>query len=355
MKKVISAGIIAAAGFFLRFAARYLHGFADAYAAILNPFWVNTLGRFSGLLPFSFVEILIYAFLLFMIFLLVRLVIGLFRRKKNLKKKILRFFLSMVLLASIIFFLFEANEDIYFYRTSFASRYDYGTGSYSTEELTAVCRKLAQEANAECTQVERRSDGIMINSDGIGARVSRAMETLGKIYPELRGWYPQAKGLFSSVLMSLTGMSGIYSAYTIEANYDKDMPGYNFAFTMSHELSHLKGVLPENEANFVAYLNCMNSEDADIRYSGALLGWIYCGNELYKRDRTSWKAIAETLDASVNADLNDNNQFWNSYKGKASEAAKNFNDSYLKGEGVEEGALSYDRVVDLIVSYEISK
>ena len=152
--------------------------------------------------------------------------------------------------------------------------------------------------------------------------------------------------------MSLTNMAGIYSAYTIEANYNREMTEYNHAFCAAHELSHLKGVLQENEANFVAYLCCMNSEEADIHYSGLLSGWIYCGNELYKRDRERWMEIYRTLDDRCIADLNANNAFWARYKGEISDAAESFNDSYLKGRGQENGTESYDRVVDLIVSYE---
>ena len=155
--------------------------------------------------------------------------------------------------------------------------------------------------------------------------------------------------------MSMTDLAGIYFAFTVEANYNRDMTEYNFPFTMSHELSHVKGVLRENEANFIAYLNCMNAKDADIRYSGALLGWIYCGNELYKRDTERWREIALTLCEEANYDLTENTAFWDRYRGKVADAAQNFNDSYLKAQGQADGKESYNRVVDLIVSYEKSK
>ena len=96
----------------------------------------------------------------------------------------------------------------------------------------------------------------------------------------------------------------------------------------------------------------MNSKEPDIHYSGLLSGWIYCGNELYKRDRECWSEIYGTLDDRCIADLSANNAFWASYKGEISDAAESFNDAYLKGRGQEDGTESYDRVVDLIVSYE---
>lgn len=355
MKKLAAAAAVCAAGLVLRLCARLLDGFSDYYAVTMNAFWVNTLGRLSGLFPFSLAEMLIYFLAALFIFRIVCLLVKAAGKKPGVKKHFLDGLFTILLLAAIVFFLFEANEDVYFYRTTFAERYGYGTGSYSTAELEQVCTYLMKEANKSAGSVERDPNGIMKDSAGVGERVRKAMMNLGKTYPELSGWYPEAKGLMASFAMSRTGMAGIYSAYTIEANYNRDMPEYNIAFTMSHELSHLKGVLPENEANFIAYLNCMESSDSDIRYSGVLTGWIYCGNELLKRDRTAWEGIASQMKTDINADLNYNTEFWNSYKGTVQEAAQNFNDSYLKGEGQDEGVLSYDRVVDLIVSYEMQK
>jgi hypothetical protein len=192
----------------------------------------------------------------------------------------------------------------------------------------------------------------MVCDSDVRERVKDGMTRLGKEYDWLSGMYSTPKPVLVSELMSITNMAGIFSAYTMEANYNADMTQYNLPFSISHELAHVKGILRENEANFIAYLNCRNAQDADIYYAGMLSGWVYCGNELIKRDKKLWEQIYYTLDERARNDLAANNAFWASYKGKVSEAAESFNDSYLKGRGQVEGTLSYDRVVDLIVSYE---
>ena len=131
------------------------------------------------------------------------------------------------------------------------------------------------------------------------------------------------------------------------------MPQYNLPFTAGHELSHLKGFESEKEANFLGYLACTSSGDPDVRYSGAMMGWVYCGNELHKRDRSLWKEIYSSVCPEAQEDLNYNNVYWDRYRGKVSETVQNMNDSYLKAEGLKEGTLSYDLVTDLIVSYEL--
>ena len=330
-KHLFTALLLMAAALFLRAGARYFAGFADSYARTFNRIWVMTLGRASSVFPFSVVEFLICGLILLLFFWIIRLILAWVHRKQESgKDKFIRagrLFIGRVLvLVTLIFFLFEANEDIYFYCTPFSVREGYGEGDYSS--------------------------GIMVMNADADTRIREAMMDLGTSYVELSGWYPRAKPVFFSRIMSLTNMAGIYSAYTIEANYNRDMTEYNHAFCASHELSHLKGILQENEANFVAYLCCMNSKEPDIHYSGLLSGWIYCGNELYKRDRECWSEIYGTLDDRCIADLSANNAFWASYKGEISDAAESFNDAYLKGRGQEDGTESYDRVVDLIVSYE---
>lgn len=43
-------------------------------------------------------------------------------------------------------------------------------------------------------------------------------------------------------------LCGVYSPFTVEANYNGDMPDYNVPHTLCHELSHLKGFMREDEA-----------------------------------------------------------------------------------------------------------
>ena len=107
------------------------------------------------------------------------------------------------------------------------------------------------------------------------------MFSLGATYPELSGYYPQPKGLLFPAFLSVQNLSGIYSPFTIEANYNSAMVSYNLPFTICHELSHLRGFMQEEEANFIAYLASSQSDYKEFQYSGSLMGWIYCMNVLY--------------------------------------------------------------------------
>ena len=324
------------AALLLFLAGRYIPGFADSYRAAMNPVILDSIGRFFGLFPFSVAEMLLCAAIPLLI---------LFARRRI-------FFRALFFLLSLGALLFELNEGVYFSCTTFTRQYRLDRGSYSTEELAEVCRALAERANACAPSVSRDGEGIMQTDPGLPDRMRGAVQDLGSRYDVLDLHLPRPKGVLFSRLLSDSSLTGIYSIFTVEANYNREMAPYNTPFTMAHELSHLCGVMSEKEANFVGYLACRDSAAPDIRYSGALMGWIYCGNELYRRNYDKWLEIASTLDESVNRDLEYNTEFWDRHRGKTSETVQKLNDSYLKAGGIAEGAESYDLVVDLIVAYE---
>ncbi len=352
---VVLSALFLGAALFLRLSARYLSGFSDAFASWANPLMTNVLGRVSDLLPLSLVELLIYGILLAVLSWLILLVKAACTRSGSLAAAFFKGIRRMLLLASLIFLLYEAGEDVYFYCEAFSAKYGFGSGAYSTEDLTVVCEALVKRCNALSSSVERNADGIMQVSESLPERTVRSMQELGRSCPLLGGFYSRPKGILLSELMSRTNMAGIYSAYTCEANYNRSMTPYNLPFTMSHELSHEKGIMQENEANFAAFLACFPAKDSDIAYSGALSGWVYCGNELYKRDYGAWLELHQSLDEDVIKDLDANTAFWEAYRSPVSRKAQSFNDSYLKRHGQKDGTASYDRVVDLIVSWYLSK
>ena len=177
------------------------------------------------------------------------------------------------------------------------------------------------------------------------------MQAVGEHYPELAGFYPRAKQVTVSEILSIQQLSGIYSPFTVEANYNRAMTDYNIPHTICHELSHLKGFMREDEANFIACLACSFSEDRAFRYSGYLLGWIHATNALADVDRDAYQKCVARLETEVREDLARNNQFWDRYDTKTARVANQINDTYLKANLQEDGVKSYGRVVDLMLAY----
>ena len=200
-------------------------------------------------------------------------------------------------------------------------------------------------------EVDRDSSGVMTLEAPEGEGAVEAVHGLAEEFPALEGYYPQPKKLLLSEFLSYQGLTGIYSPFTVEANYNGDMTAYNIPFTTCHELSHLRGFMQEEEANFIAFLACIQSDRTDFRYSGYLSGWVYCMNALYRAGHESWQEVRLLLAEEAEADLEANSAFWDAYEGRISEAADKINDTYLKANGQADGVKSYSRMVDLIVAY----
>lgn len=351
-KKKITGCILLAAGFVLLFASRIFHGFADWYSGHIYALLVGSLGKLMGIAPFSVAEMLLYT-------LIISIVIGVVMRRRQ-------WLWSFFLAACFLFFLYTANCGVNYNRESFSDMSGISLKEYSVEELETACLLLTEEVNELSDQVGRDKDGVA-RLDGeergdrerlrgkteerTGELAAQAMRDLGDTYEGLAGSYPRPKGLKVPWILSVQQLSGVYSPFTVEANYNTAMVDYYIPFTMCHELSHLRGFMQEQEANFIAFLACHGSEEEEFRYSGALVGWTYCMNVLYRVDYERWELVREQLSPLAEADLAANRQFWSSYDGAVAEVSNKVNDTYLKANGQSDGVKSYNRMVDLIVAY----
>ena len=324
--------------------------FANWYSRTVYPVLVSAVGRVMGVFPFSVAEICLYLLilgLLFSVILCVRRIV----RDGHAGSVLYRWFAGVMLTVSILAFLYTAGCGINYHRRSFSEEEGIITFEYTVEDLQKVCVWLTVEVNKRASSVSRDGEGVMALDAPEGSGAVEAMERLGEIYPALAGYYPQPKKVTVSEILSYQGLTGVYSPFTVEANYNGDMTPYNVPFTVCHELSHLRGFMQEQEANFIAFLACTGSDRTDFQYSGYLSAWVYCMNALYRADAETWQGVRALLDVAAEPDLAANNSFWDSYRGVVSETADRINDTYLKANGQADGVKSYNRMVDLIVAY----
>lgn len=348
-KRLIAACICLSAAGILNVLAGTIEEFGEWYAGHIYPAFVFLFAHLTGELPFSVSEIGIYAVLGVAIVTAVRAVIR-GKRTGEPGAAILKWASGIFLMASVLFILYVVNCGINYRRISFSEKEGILTETYSVDELREVCDWLTREVNARADMVGRDENGVMELENAAGEDAVRAMEGVAEQYGSMKGFYPLPKPLLVSEILSYQNLTGIYLPFTVEANYNGDMTDYNIPFTMCHELSHLRGFMQEEEANFIAFLACEISEKPEFQYSGYLMAWIYSTNALYRADREKWAQVREKLDVKINADLQANSVFWDSYDGAVAEVADRVNDTYLKVNGQTDGVKSYDRMVDLLVA-----
>lgn len=368
-KRLLAACVFLAGAGILMVCARQVPGFAEWYAVHIYQKLTAVTGRVTGLAPFSVVEIGLYVLLILLPVTGVGAVVKSVRFGQG-GENALCWASGLFLTASALLFLYAANCGVNYQRESFSEKTGLAAKQYTAEELKQVCLWLTEEVNALAGQVERDGSGEMIlaapaeeKQDAaaaeyeemplqvLGDTAVQAMTDLAEEYPDMKGYYPHPKPVCVSEILSYQNLSGVYSPFTIEANYNADMVDYNIPFTLCHELSHLRGFMQEEEANFIAFLACIGSDNRDFEYSGYLTGWVYCMNALRRADGEEWQQVREWLDEAAEADLRENSRFWEYYDGAVAEVSDKVNDTYLKANGQSEGVQSYGRMVDLIIAY----
>jgi hypothetical protein len=154
-------------------------------------------------------------------------------------------------------------------------------------------------------------------------------------------------------VLTRLGLSGFYSPFTGEATVNAALPDAAAPFVAAHEMAHQRGIAPEDEANFEAYLACRESGLAAARYSGALGAFGLAWSALAQAAPDSVRAIAPgLLDAGPRADRSAIRDFWTRHEGPASAAVERVNHAYLLANAQRGGIASYGRAVDLLLAYQ---
>ncbi|MGM9680480.1 MAG: DUF3810 domain-containing protein, partial [Eubacteriales bacterium] len=152
--------------------------------------------------------------------------------------------------------------------------------------------------------------------------------------------------------MSYTHITGVYTFFTGESNLNVNFPDYTLPYTAAHEFAHQRGIAREDEANFVAFLASMESEDPYILYSAYVNMLEYVMNALYSADKNLYMDLYRRFDSRLVGEFNAYSQFYEKYReNKVADVSSAVNNSYLQSQGVEVGSRSYGLVVDLTVAY----
>ncbi len=337
--------------FTLDMCGRNIAGFAEWYSGSVYPVWVNVTGFISGIFPFALGEILIIlliaASLSGIVFLAVKLIRG---NKKRLI--ILRNAgLAVLCLIAFIYLIYTLNCGINYNRTTFSAVSGLETEKYSVDELKALSEYLLVNANAAADEIQKAGGFDTADTEKLETECVTALTALGSEYSALAGFYPQPKALIISEIMSHLRLVGIYNPFTIEANYNKNAPKFSMPFTVCHELSHLKGFMQEDEANYIAYLACRKSDNIYLKYSGYVQALNYTLVKLYDAvGKDEYFRFFDRIHPLIQQELRDNNKYWEQYQTKIAEVSSAVNDTYLKVQGVQDGEKSYGRFVDLMIS-----
>lgn len=303
--------------------------------------------------PFSVTEIVVILAVPALLTLLGIFIYRLIRRqnRKQIAEKGARFVCWCLSVAALLYMIMHGGN---YNRLPVAELMNLNDNTYDAEFLAAVTADLAQKTSAAREQVTEDENGCMVLSNSISdtlKNTDNCYDNLQRDYPFFSSGTWRVKSVMLSHYWSYTGITGVYCPWLGESNVNTDIPHSEIPHTAAHEVAHTMGFSREDACNFIAYLGCITSEDPDYVYSGYLSAYIYCSNALYAYNKDAWKETVAYCSDRVLRDLKQRNSYWNGFKGEVMEASDDFNDAFIKANGVESGVLNYNEVVSLILQY----
>lgn len=319
------------------------------YSSTIYPYIGKTVGKVSGIMPFSLGEIMVYITIIMVVVFILILIVKPRLIIANIKA-ILHIIIRAICLAYILFyFLWGFN----YYRQDYMVLAGIDSVDPTIEDLKNLTLKTIESANKIRGNLEEDENGVFSLDRSFKSLGALASEGFSGAYVgnlDLSGKYSRAKPLMISRWMSYTGITGIYFPYTVEPNINIDVPDVTIPATICHEIAHQRGFAKEEEANFIAYLISVNHDDPNFQYSGHYLALQYFLSDIKKQDIDLYYDIREGISDEINRDMENSYLYWQEKEGKAEEVATTLNDNYLKANNQKSGIESYNGVVKLLLS-----
>lgn len=329
---------------------------AEFYSAKLRPLLIWPLTALTNFSPVSVSFFFLIAAAVTGCIVLSRLVL-VFRLKKGSRLRRVGTSIRFTgIVLSTAFLLYMLFHGLNFARFPLSTQFGFEMRQHTNKELLDTARWLRDKA-------ELARSGL--NTDGNGAyewpegentlsMLNQASSVFGD--NELLGsrfgrQNVRAKAVPLSGLWSYTGTAGMFFPLLGEANVNTDMRPDEILAAALHEISHVKGVAREDEANFMAFYAGILHESPDYQYAGWLSAFIHASNQLARNDRELWAELWADMPEGIRIDISARNAYWKQFEGEVKTRATAVNNSFLVANGEADGVQSYGRMVDLVLAY----
>lgn len=317
--------------------------------------WIRLiLAKITGWFPFSLAECLLLSIPVLALFYIVASSVSTKRDESD--RNFYRWLRPLVSVVLVILTLFFGAFGPAYGRNKLAKNLNLIQNGVSANELYETAVKVSVEADALIKKVSFDLSGASVMPYGYSELVDKmndAFEKYAAGADYISHFDSKPKAIALSEPMTYTHISGVYTFMTGESNVNTNYPDFLIPFTMAHEMAHQRGIAREDEANFVAFLVCIGSDDDYIRYSGYANMLNYLDSALAKADSELYKAFLNTeLQRELLNEFVAYSLFFDKYRDStASEVTGNVNNVFLQSQGQQAGTKSYGLVVDLAVAY----
>ncbi len=324
---------------------------SDFFNRTVSAFGRRVLAYLTAWIPFSLAELLLCLLPLIVVILVV---IG-YRHYCGSNRATLVYvgmLLSVVCVVGILFVWCFAPG---YYGTTLDKKLGLERKKSSADDLFATAEALRMELNELSEKIVFLPDGSSLmpySYEEMNEKLLDAYDRYCEKGDTVSSFYSRVKPVMLSEPWSYTHITGVYTFFTGEANINVNFPDYTVPYTAAHELAHQRGIAREDEANFIAFLVSMESDDAYIRYSACLNLYEYVISALRSADKNLYNLTYERLALEIHAEELAYARFFEKYRENiAATVTEATNNTYLQSQGASAGTRSYGMVVDLAVAY----
>ena len=147
-------------------------------------------------------------------------------------------------------------------------------------------------------------------------------------------------------------VSGHFIPFTSESVVNFDIPKIDLPVVIFHEYAHQMGYADEAEASFIGFMKAVESNNANVRYSGYFNALLNLLNEINKNHKEELENYTSKLNDRVISDINYYMEFWSKYSNNYFDKVQKYiYDLYLKSNNQEAGIMTYNKVSNFIIDY----
>ena len=147
-------------------------------------------------------------------------------------------------------------------------------------------------------------------------------------------------------------VSGHFIPFTSESVINFDIPKIDLPVVIFHEYAHQMGYADEAEASFIGFMKAVESNNANVRYSGYFNALLNLLNEINKNHKEELEDYTSKLNERVISDINYYMEFWSKYSNNYFDKVQKYiYDLYLKSNNQEAGIMTYNKVSHFIIDY----
>ncbi len=341
----LRAGVIGLALMFyllIQVLAQFPNFVEEYYSNGLYPIIALAVSSISGVFPFSLSEVSFWFILVFGVpFVLKRI------RKKRMPAG--RIFMNLLTTAAVFYVWFNLFWGINYLRPTLREKMQLDSVALEIDAFDSTFAEIirrANELNFSYSIQDMRQIAELIDSS-----YQNLLPEIGLARGQATALHPNRPKPFAiNWLLNKTTTSGWFSPFFHEVHFNSDLLIFELPFVLAHEKAHQLGFTNEADANFLAHLVCITTNDPLIQYSGHFQILGYFLNEVRKTP-DKHRHYSGLLKEGVKLDLRAVQERWKSHAGLFSKTSNKVYDLYLKANDVKEGIQNYSWVVGMLVRY----